>query len=52
MADPASVIAQIRRAIAHDGLWLIADIKAHETYEENVERNPMAAMMYATSVLV
>jgi 2-polyprenyl-3-methyl-5-hydroxy-6-metoxy-1,4-benzoquinol methylase len=52
MADPASVIAQIRQAIAPDGLWLIADIKAHETYEQNVDRNPMAAMMYATSVLV
>ena len=52
MADPASVIAQIRKAIAPEGLWLIADIKAHESYEENVDRNPMAAMMYATSVLV
>jgi 2-polyprenyl-3-methyl-5-hydroxy-6-metoxy-1,4-benzoquinol methylase len=52
MSDPASVIAQIRKAISPDGLWLIADIKAHETYEQNVDRNPMAAMMYATSVLV
>jgi 2-polyprenyl-3-methyl-5-hydroxy-6-metoxy-1,4-benzoquinol methylase len=52
MADPASVIAQIRQAISPDGLWLIADIKAHASYEENVDRNPMAAMMYATSVLV
>jgi 2-polyprenyl-3-methyl-5-hydroxy-6-metoxy-1,4-benzoquinol methylase len=51
MARPAEAMAQIRRAIAPDGSWLIADIKAHETYDENVERNPMAAMMYGTSVL-
>ena len=51
MADPASVMDQIRRAIRPDGSWLIADIKAHGSYEENVERNPMAAMMYGTSVL-
>ena len=42
---------QIRGAISSEGLWLIADIKAHASYEENVERNPMAAMMYGTSVL-
>jgi len=51
MAQPAEVMAQIQRAIAPDGIWLIADIKAHATYEENVERNPMAPMMYGTSVL-
>jgi 2-polyprenyl-3-methyl-5-hydroxy-6-metoxy-1,4-benzoquinol methylase len=51
MADPASAMSRIRRAMRPDGTWLIADIKAHATYEENVERNPMAAMMYGTSVL-
>ncbi|MDJ0866757.1 MAG: methyltransferase domain-containing protein [Myxococcota bacterium] len=51
MTDPASVIRQIRGAIADDGVWFVADIKAHATYEENVARNPMAAMMYGTSVL-
>jgi 2-polyprenyl-3-methyl-5-hydroxy-6-metoxy-1,4-benzoquinol methylase len=51
MTDPGSVAASIRRAIRNDGLWLIAEIKAHETWEQNVERNPMAAMMYGTSVL-
>jgi 2-polyprenyl-3-methyl-5-hydroxy-6-metoxy-1,4-benzoquinol methylase len=51
MTDPAGVMEQIRRAIRPDGTWLIADIKAHGSYEENVERNPMAAMMYGTSVL-
>ncbi len=52
MADPLSVMRQIRGAISSEGLWLIADIKAHASYEDNVERNPMAAMMYGTSVLV
>ncbi|MGH0029152.1 MAG: class I SAM-dependent methyltransferase [Myxococcota bacterium] len=51
MTDPASVMKQIRAAIADDGVWLIADIKAKDGYEANVEKNPMAAMMYGTSVL-
>jgi SAM-dependent methyltransferase len=51
MTDPAAIMRQIRAAIRPGGTWLIADIKAHASYEENVERNPMAAMMYGTSVL-
>lgn len=52
MAHPADVIRSIRGAIAEDGTWLIADIKAQPSYEENVEENPMAGMMYSFSVLV
>ena len=51
MTDPASVMKQIRAALADDGIWLIADIKAKDGYVANVEKNPMAAMMYGTSVL-
>ncbi|HEY8153116.1 MAG TPA: class I SAM-dependent methyltransferase [Myxococcota bacterium] len=51
MTDPASVMRRIRGALAPDGTWLIADIKAHGSYQENVEKNPMAAMMYGTSVI-
>lgn len=51
MTRPDQVMAQIRKAIAEDGTWLIADIKAKASYEENVEKNPMAAMMYGSSVL-
>ena len=51
MTDPGATMRSIRAAIRPDGTWLIADIKAHASYEENVERNPMAAMMYGTSVL-
>ena len=51
MTDPAGVIRRIRRAIRPDGAWLVCDIKARDTYEENVAQNPMAAMMYGISVL-
>jgi SAM-dependent methyltransferase len=51
MTRPDRVIESIRGALKPDGTWLIADIKAHGTYEENVEANPMAGMMYGFSVL-
>jgi 2-polyprenyl-3-methyl-5-hydroxy-6-metoxy-1,4-benzoquinol methylase len=51
MTDPAGVMHRIRRAMRDDGVWLIGDIKARGSYEAEVERNPMAAMMYGVSVL-
>jgi 2-polyprenyl-3-methyl-5-hydroxy-6-metoxy-1,4-benzoquinol methylase len=51
MTDPAGMIGRIRSAIRADGVLLVCDVKAHDTYEENVARNPMAAMMYGISVL-
>lgn len=51
MAHPEDVIAAIRAALAADGTWLLVDIKAHETFAENARRNPMASLMYGTSVL-
>lgn len=51
MTRPGETIARIRRAIAPEGLWLVADIKCYGSYEENVSENPMAAMMYGTSVM-
>ncbi|MGV3760121.1 MAG: class I SAM-dependent methyltransferase [Actinomycetota bacterium] len=51
MAHPEPVIDGLRRALADDGAWLLVDIKARPTYAENVERNPMASMMYGISVL-
>jgi SAM-dependent methyltransferase len=51
MTRPDLVMRAIRAAIRPDGTWLIADIKARESYEENVAKNPMAAMMYGFSVL-
>ncbi len=51
MTHPDRVMHAIRGALAADGAWVIADIKAQPTYGENVEKNPMAAMMYGFSVL-
>jgi len=49
MPHPAESIAAIRRSIKPDGVWLIKDIRSGSTWEQN-RRNPMLAMMYATSV--
>ncbi|MHB1923878.1 MAG: class I SAM-dependent methyltransferase [Acidimicrobiales bacterium] len=49
MPDPAGAMAAIRRSIKEDGTWLIKDIRSGSTWEQN-RRNPMLAMMYATSV--
>ncbi len=51
MSHPQQVMRAIRRAIRPDGVWLICDIKARDSYEENVKKNPMAPMMYGASVL-
>jgi 2-polyprenyl-3-methyl-5-hydroxy-6-metoxy-1,4-benzoquinol methylase len=51
MTRPAEVMAAIRRAIRPDGAWLIADIKARGSLAADVEKNPMAALMYGMSVL-
>lgn len=51
MTDPAGVVAAIRAALRPDGTWLLVDLKARDSYAENVAKNPMAAMMYGMSVL-
>jgi len=51
MTDPARAVEAVRAALADDGVWLVCDIKAKDGYEANVEHNPMAALMYGTSVL-
>lgn len=51
MTRPHEVADAVRQALGDDGTWLLVDIKARDTYAENVERNPMAAMMYAISVV-
>lgn len=49
MAHPTESIAAIRRTIRPDGVWLIKEIRAGSSWEENL-RNPVLAMMYGTSV--
>ncbi len=51
MTDPAGMVRAIRAALADDGTWLLVDIKAHDTFAENVRRNPMASLMYGISVM-
>jgi 2-polyprenyl-3-methyl-5-hydroxy-6-metoxy-1,4-benzoquinol methylase len=51
MTHPQDVVCAIRAALAPDGVWLIADIKSYGSFEENLENNPMSAMMYGFSVL-
>ncbi|HUI27873.1 MAG TPA: methyltransferase domain-containing protein, partial [Candidatus Kryptonia bacterium] len=51
MAHPEKAVRAIRQALKSDGTWLIADINGKPTFEENLERNPMVAMMYSISVM-
>ena len=51
MTDPQGMIHAISRALAPDGTWLLVDIKGRDTFAENVEKNPMASLMYGISVL-
>jgi 2-polyprenyl-3-methyl-5-hydroxy-6-metoxy-1,4-benzoquinol methylase len=51
MTRPEEAAAAIRRAIKPDGAWLIADINGQPTFEDNLEKNPLARMMYAMSIM-
>ncbi len=51
MTHPQEMIGAIAEAMAPDGTWLLVDIKGRETFAENVEKNPMASLMYGISVL-
>jgi len=51
MTQPQQMMNAIRAAIKPDGVWLLVDIKALDTFEQNARKNPMAALMYGISVL-
>ncbi len=51
MTHPAEMMSAIRRSLRPDGVWLLVDIKALDTFEENVASNPMASLMYGISVM-
>lgn len=51
MTHPLEVMQAVRRALKPDGTWLIVDINARPTFEDNLRDNPMAAMLYGFSVL-
>lgn len=51
MTHPQEMMRTIRQAVKPDGTWLLVDIKALDTLEMNVSRNPMASLLYGISVL-
>ena len=51
MTHPQQVMEAIRASLADEGTWLLVDIKALDTFEQNVRKNPMASLMYGVSVL-
>jgi 2-polyprenyl-3-methyl-5-hydroxy-6-metoxy-1,4-benzoquinol methylase len=51
MTHPTEMMKTIRRALKDDGRWLLVDIKAHDSLELNVTKNPMASLLYGISVL-
>ncbi len=51
MTHPQQMMESIRSALAEDGTWLLVDIKALDTFEQNARKNPMASLMYGISVL-
>ena len=51
MTHPAEMMQAIRKAIKANGTWLLVDIKAHDTFALNAQKNPMAPLMYGISVL-
>ena len=51
MTHPQQMMETIRRSLKPDGTWLLVDIKALDSLEQNVSRNPMASLLYGISVL-
>ena len=51
MTHPQQMMESIRASLIDDGTWLLVDIKALDTFEQNARKNPMSALMYGISVL-
>jgi 2-polyprenyl-3-methyl-5-hydroxy-6-metoxy-1,4-benzoquinol methylase len=51
MTRPTEMMHTIRQSLHDDGIWLLVDIKAHDSLELNVTKNPMASLLYGISVL-
>lgn len=49
---PADLVKQIYDVLSDGGVWLCEDIRGFETFEENLARHPLAAMLYGFSVMV
>ena len=51
MTHPTAMMRTIRHSLNDDGVWLLVDIKAHDSLELNIAKNPMASLLYGISVL-
>jgi len=51
MTHPQEVMTSIRRSLKDDGVWLLVDIKALDTFEQTMAKNPMASLMYGISLM-
>ena len=51
MTRPQQMVQSIFEMLKIDGSWLLVEIKAMNTLAENVQKNPMAALMYGISIL-
>lgn len=51
MTHPAQMMEAIYASLKPTGTWLLVDIKAHDTFALNAQKNPMAPLMYGISVL-
>ncbi len=51
MTHPAEMMQAIHASLKQTGTWLLVDIKAHDTFALNMQKNPMAPLMYGISVL-
>lgn len=51
MTHPTEMMKSIRSALKPDGTWLLVDIKAQDSLALNVNKNPMASLLYGISVL-
>ena len=49
---PDRLLSDIRKALKPDGTWLCSDIRSFPTFEENLNDNPSAYLMYGFSMLV
>lgn len=48
-ARPEQIAAAVRRSLSSDGVWLLVEIAAGETVEDNI--GPAGTILYSTSVL-
>lgn len=49
---PQQLLDAISQSVRSDGVYLCEDIRSFPSFAENLERNPMATMMYGFSMLV